>query len=370
MLSEKYFLELLHKKNVSDQTKKIYLRNINKIKDDVNYKKSDYNFLLDTSNVIKQLEKKYSKSSSLKTHFISIYSLLKESDIDVKVKNIYKKKMEEYRDKNNYEIKENKPSKKENDNYINILDIQEKSKELLELIRKKTETTDLSDIDLSKIKNKRNINSLLKLISDFITLYYISHTPPTRLENFNVFFSEKILNNKTNFIHLDSFNATYYLNTFKNVKKIGPVKILFSRNLSKILNDYYSFLKNNNLGVSGKYYLFTTFLKMIPNFYDKSNSFGQYLKRLFKKYFNKPITINDLRHSYTTDLMMDTNYNSLSINEKEKLHQKLLHNKETGEQYFKLYEITSDQKYKKDIEYNDKENLMKILKKHGYNLVI
>ena len=235
---------------------------------------------------------------------------------------------------------------------------------------------DLSDIDLKKdIRVQRKRNQFLSLYSDFITLYYLSHTPPTRLEAYNVYFSEKIIDmtnkkKKENYLYVDSFNAHYYLHNYKNYKKLGELKISFERELSKVLNDYYSFLKKNKLSIGNKYYLFTSFKTGKPSVFKTSNAFGLYLKRLFKKYFGKPLTINDLRHIYTTELMSHPDYHKMSINEKEKLHQKLLHNKETGEQYFKLYEMTSTEKYNKDIEYQDVEELKKILKKYGYNLKI
>ena len=372
MLSENYILSLIQKKDISENTKKLYSDNIRRLKRFMKYEKDDFDFLLKHEDVMGFLEEKYkNKASSIKTYLITIYSILKESKINTTLKRKYKTSMEKYRDLTNNKIKENKPSTKESDNFMEFTKIQEKSEEIYKKLVDMIPGNNPSEVDLKTFANKRKKNTFLTLYSDYITIYYLSHTPPTRLENFNVFFTDKILDKKReNYIYLDSFNAIYYLKKYKNVKKLGEIKITFTRDMSKVLNDYYTFLKTNNLSIDNKYYLFTTFKGGKPSMYKTSNSFGQYIKRVFNKYFKKKITINDLRHIYTTELMSNPDYHKMSINEKEKLHQKLLHNKETGEQYFKLYEMTSTSKYNKEIDYDNVEELKKILQKHGYNLKV
>lgn len=364
-----YLQDLVSSLKSSDSTKKTYLMRFEKIRKLLNT--TNYNFLNEYVTVTDILEKTYTKESTLKSYFIALSAVLKnDSNITDSAKSAYTKKMLEYRDKNNKSIRDNKPSTKESKNFMKFKDIQDTADSIYKQLMVLSGNKKISETNLILFSNKRTKNQYLKLLSDYILLYYLSHTPPTRLEGYNVLLTEKKAGDKENYIYIDSFNAVYYLNDFKNVKKIGKIKVRFEKELSNLINDYYTFLKLNKLSIAGKYYLFTKFNgKGKPENYLSSNSFGQGITRLFKKYFDKKVTKNDLRHIYTTELMLQPGYNNLSMNEKEKLHSKLLHNKETGEEYFKLYELTSNMEYKKDISYDNKKEIEDILKKHGYNLL-
>lgn len=367
-----YLQDLITSLKSSDSTKKTYLMRFEKIRKLLN--KNTYSFLNDFDLVINTLEKTYTADSTLKSYFIALSAVLKnEKLVSETARDAYRTKMLEYRDKNNKSIRDNKPSIKESKNFMKFKDIQEMVENIYTKLMILSNNKKISETNLILFSNKRNKNQYLKLLSDYILLYYLSHTPPTRLEGYDVILLDKLptkTNDTKNYIYVDTFNAVYYLNDFKNVKKIGKIKVRFEKELAALINDYYTFLKNNKLSVSGKYYLFTKFDgKGKPENFISANSFGQSITRLFKKYFDKKVTKNDLRHIYTTELMLQPGYNNLSMNEKEKLHSKLLHNKETGEEYFKLYELTSNMEYKKDISYDNKQEIEEILKKHGYNLL-
>jgi hypothetical protein len=49
--------------------------------------------------------------------------------------------------------------------------------------------------------------------------------------------------------------------------------------------------------------------------------------------FGKPLTINDYRHIFEIAIQKDPNYKDMTIAEKEKLHESLLHNHNTALRY-------------------------------------
>jgi hypothetical protein len=346
---EKYFIGADISKNTINTHISRILR-LNKLSNNKYEKIED--LLNDYKNIIKLINKNWDKTSTKKSYYISIVSISKRIN-KLKNKNIIKDEameqyynyMEDNRDKNNIEINENQKTKKQKENWMEWTEIIK----IPNIIKK-----DLDKKDNSKFEKYDKYTKYV-----IICLYTM--IPPVRLDyhKINVFENEKDIKKYIDYDRYIVFkkdNSEIHFNKFKNVKKIGKQVFTLPKELEKIIKEYYQFLKDNDY--PHKYLFYSP--KYKKEF--SSNAFGQYLQRIFEKYTKKTMDINMLRHSYESYLTSQPWYHKLSLNEREKYHNQVLHSMNTGLQYIKL-----DNK-KKDNKITIEEG-REILKKLGYKII-
>ena len=343
MMNREDLYKYFAKSRVSESTIKTHISRIMSLNN--NKYKNIKDMLNDSENLIKIINN-MNKTSTKKAYLISLVSIGKkvEGVNDKDMERLYNR-MLNLRDKNNNEINNNEKSKKQEKNWVEWEEI----KKVPELI--------LKDLNKNNLTKYQKYDTYTRYV--IISMY--TKIPPVRLDYHKILVFEKKEQIKKykdydRYLILEDDNITIQLNKFKNVKKIGKQTIKLPKDLSKIIKDYYKFLKDNKYPHE---YLFYS-----PRYRKEftSNSFGKYIQSTFKRYINKDITINMLRHSYETNLITTPGYQKLSLNEREKLHRNLLHSMNTALQYMKL-----DKSGKKKI-ITLKEGL-KILESMGYEVV-
>lgn len=174
-------------------------------------------------------------------------------------------------------------------------------------------------------KNPDHLISYLNQLQDYILLSLYILNPPIRNDYANV----KIINNKKdltsneNYLLISSRDVKFYLNKFKNVNKMGPVVIGFTKDTNKFIRHYYNLLKP-------QYFINSIGNKINPI---ADTTLSTKISTLSKQYFGHDYSINDYRHIWENDIQSNPNYMNLSVSKREDLHKQLLHSTSTAMNY-------------------------------------
>lgn len=361
---EKQVRDLLSKRKIKESSVNTYVSRMRVLRKKLKVKEDSLAFLNEYDKVMRLIEKDY-KVSSVKGYYIAIYSLLKDSDFEKDVKKVYYNKMIDFRDRTNEVIKENKKTEKQSDNWLSWKDVQA----LPGLI--KAEMGRLGDLT-TKRKNQKHFS----LYMQYMIAVLYTKMPPIRLDYHKV----KIIENDNfneednkfynfNYILVKNKTVALFLNDYKNISKMGKVKLEYPKEITKEVLKWIQYLKDNDFRHD---YLIYSTIKTNKLF--SANAFGQYLNRIFKKYLKKDITINTLRHIYETEIITNRNYNKKNLKEKEKIHSKLLHSFKTAQEYvkldshIKLFEGKGEQYKPKKIKFTNRKLIEEYLAKMGIEI--
>jgi hypothetical protein len=262
--------------NLSPNTKTMYKRALAKIGI------IDTQSLHDTDMVLKRIESNFVSDESKKIALNAVCKVTENTDIF----DIYNEHRNQIKRKIEYD---------KSDNTRNVLP--------------------MSYSDMLNVPNLvKNKDPKQELIDKFF-LYMHTHYP-LRLDYYNIPINKK----DTNYMTYDGKILTFYLNQFKNVKSMGPQIITYD---DPIIRDYLDTLKPDYLlyEKEGK-----TFNSRV--------AFGNHLSNLFKKYAGVKVTINDIRKITESNVIQGAGYNKLSNREKNKIHNKLLHQTHTANQSY------------------------------------
>jgi hypothetical protein len=287
------------KKSYSEHTKKTYYNRLLWIKNKLNISSNSVTTILNSSQVIKIIEDSDMGTSSKKGTYIMIYSLCKEINMGNRKRDEYKKKMEEYNDRDNK-------------------------------IKGKDEILDNNKWctwnELCSIYNLIDESTYAGLQDKIIIGLY------TRLEGyiFRLDFGEVIItltkpqNNDHNYIYCNQ-ECILYLNQYKTQKMYGNQIIKINDNdLIRLI-----IMKVNK----GGKYLLTNYRNYNKPLTD--GNLGKRITMLCDNYLKKHITINTIRQIGETDNINSNAYKSSSIKDKEKMHNKLQHSFMMGHYYAK-----------------------------------
>ena len=354
--------DLLKGRELKESTKTNYVSKMNILRKKLKVKEDSLNFLIKYDDVIRLIEKGY-KISSIKGYYIAIYSLIKDSDFEKDVKKVYYNKMIEFRDKTNNEIKENKKTTKQSDNWLSWKEVQS----LPDLIK---ETMD----GLGDLTTKRKKKRYFTLYMQYMVAVLYTRLPPIRLNYHKVKITEDDNfdedDNKFypyNYILVKNGSIALFLNDYKNISKMGKMKLDYPKEVTDVVIKWVQYLKDNNH--RHDYLIFST---KGENKLFSANAFGQYLNRIFKEYLKKDITVNTLRHIYETEFITSRNYNKKNLKEKEKIHSKLLHSFSIAQEYVKLdnhIKFFEGEKHKpKKIKFTDRKLIAEYLAQMGIEI--
>lgn len=270
-------------KNLSPNSIKLYIRNLEKLNSDEPLK--NLNFLKSPEEIMKKLEKY--KDNTKRGYLISICSVL-STDKGTKVKEkLYNDYFNLLLDMNKYlksEESKNEKTESQKKNWMPWDDVEKKRQELEDKVKSFSKTKELSE---------NQYNSLLDLV--IVSLYTL--LPPRRNEYRNLVLvkSSKGLPDTENY--LDSDAKKFILNKFKTSKKEGQKQIEIPQQLMDIISIYlkhHPLLKGNRLTKTTQV-PFLVFKDGKP--LDKVNS----ITRVLNKVFGKHIGSSQLRHIYLSD---------------------------------------------------------------------
>ena len=312
---EENLIKLLkEKKNLSDSSITVYLRNMKKLNDDLPYK--DFKFLEDSKKIEDKL-KDY-KENTKRNYLISIVSLLSLFNDNKKLKKIHDIYYDLMMKKNDQIKKEVQPedlTAKQEENWMSWDQVKKVYKSLEESVNKFIDNETISE---------SQYNQLLSYV--ILSLYVLLE--PRRNKDYQLMYIvkqyKKAENNQLNF--LDLTNKKFIFNNYKTSKKYGPKEIDIPEDLSNVINKY---LKHHPLLQKNK----LTATNMIPflvNYggapLDKVNS----ITRILNKTFGKAIGSSMLRHIFLTGKFGPV------LEEQKKVAGNMAHSVEQQKDYIKV----------------------------------
>lgn len=239
-------------------------------------------------------------------------------NLDDEVWNEYDKKFKEYNDLSNIKRRQNVAGGNLKDApHIDWNYIKDKYNEFLKNnIYKKNKFTSKQDL-----KNLRHATLLgfyilqtPRRITDYYTLQYYSSKPDDKdIKGKNIVVVD--IKNKTAHIYIDDFKIRYM--TRNNItKEVMPrYETKLTDDLTNLLIMYIqahqikdmSKLTAQEKKNNAEYYVFYQELGINFNKYSNASSFSDHIKTASKKIVEAPLTANDYRHSFQTDIMNNIN---------------------------------------------------------------
>ena len=277
-------IELIKKSrpNIKDSTIKMYVGNLNKLKNI--FESDDYGFLKDIDKVKEKLSERH--FTTQRNYYNSIIILLMAQDKD-------KKLIEKYnniRDELNAKYLENQQngviSAKQKDSFISIDEL----RKFVDMIR--------IDLNIPKLKKKDTIPEKdKKLLMVYVILSILIENPMR-----NDLSQMKIIGKKgynslsdkekqdTNYLVIEKGSLKFILNDYKTSKKYKEKIISISKPLEKIIRMY---MRINKLGNGDTLFPISR------------NGISQLLIKTSKKYIGKNISTTIIRKIVASDLLKD-----------------------------------------------------------------
>lgn len=280
--------------SITESSKKLYIKHLNNL-----FKNLNSNKITDLNNNEKIIEFIESKFDNLNTKKAFINSILKYLSLKKANKTIISN-YKNYSDKLNKEIRENyKNNKITEDNFIHY-------EELL------------------KIPDMINIDSLKGLVDWFFIWLTINF--PKRLDYYNLPIEKYNINKEYNYVdYKDIDTLHFYFNDFKNIKSFGKYDFIIKSPEVEIYMEKLKELYNDDV----KYLYLNYKDNKITNFKSK-DEYSKNIKNIIYNIIGKKVNNTIIRRSYTSYIMEREDYKHLTNDEKEKIHNKLLHTYNTA----------------------------------------
>jgi hypothetical protein len=274
----------LKKKNISESTLNLYLKNLKRLNDNNEIK--SFNFLKEVNKITDKIERY--KPNTRRTYIISIVSLLKQ---EPKYKKIFSKYYDILLNYNKELKTNNTKSETQNENWITqdqVLEIYNKLKE---------EANPLLD---NKKLTESQYNQVLNWV--ILSLYVIN--PPRRNLDYLLMKVVKKYNDDLDrkFNYLDLENKEFVFNNFKTQKTYKKQVVQIDDALMTVINAYLKFhpscklIKKKNCN---EYFL--------TNYFGANFESKNAITRVLNKIFDKKIGSSMLRNIYLTSKYADVN---------------------------------------------------------------
>lgn len=307
---KKTLYNALKAKNLSESSIKLYLRNLEKLNDDLPLK--NFNFLKDEKNIISKLNDY--KDNTKRGYLISITATL--SAVKDKFKALYEKYLKLMVDLSN-QIKK-KPTQEMTDtqkeNWLKWDEVVKKFNDI--------------KIKVDSFINHKEINeSQYNLLLSYVILALYIYNPPRRNLDYQIMNIVKKYDNSfssdKNYLSYD--DNEFIFNVFKTAKREGQVKTDINENLKHVINQY---LKFHPL-IKGKKLIKSSNFPFLVYFNGNQLITVNAITRILNKLFEKNIGSSMLRHIYLTNKYGEDN------NEKLKDAKAMSHSVDTQKTYIK-----------------------------------
>lgn len=303
------------KPNASDITLKTYISNLQNLHKVINNKKDidSLEFLEDIDKVLDALKEK--SMQTIKNYLVPVVISLSSEDKYKTLIEKYNMKIKELQDKILDIYDKNEKSEKQEANWLD-------HNEILKLLRKlKKDTKELFEKPMDKLNNKEK-----DLIQQYLIIYlYSGKSLPVLRNDYAemkiVDEDEKMSDNKNYLVIKKKGNPYFKLNAFKTSKYKGEQEIpIKDIELKKLINKW--------LKIQGTDYLLINTKDFTPM---TANGITKYLNKIFQKHYKKNVSSSLLRSIYITKQYENP---KLTISEKKKLAEEMLHSKNVSESVY------------------------------------
>lgn len=306
---------LKDKKNLSESSITVYLRNLRKLNNDVPF--SNFSFLSNVDEIQDKL-KDY-KENTKRNYLISIVSVLSlfpEKKLIKKLHDIYYDLMMKKADQIKKEVLPEDLTEKQEQNWMSWDEVLEVYKKIGENVEKFVNNPLLSE---------GQYNQLLSYV--ILSLYVLIE--PRRNKDYQLMVLTK--NPKKSdldsvFNYLDITNKKFIFNNYKTSKKYGPKEIELPETLADVISKYlrhHPLLQKNKVSASNKIPFLVSY-SGTP--LDKVNS----ITRILNKTFGKSIGSSMLRHIFLTGKFGPI------LQEQKKIAGNMAHSVEQQKEYIKV----------------------------------
>lgn len=299
-------------------------------------------FLSDEERVINLINEGTKSPATISTRLFHILMFLEElvklynKESDKNLLNIYNKYKDQY-SKNTFNyVKDTSESKP----IIPLEKLQLTWYKHWPLTKKNGNIYRIKNITKIPLFNKETITWLI----DFIILGLYVINPPLRndLASLKLIKSPKqIVDKESNYIVVGPSSTYILMNDFKNVRSMGSdIKISLHPDIILLIKELIK--SYNKIGYEEPEYLFNALGKNTLRPYTDGGMI-QKLKKLSKEYFNEQLSVNDYRRIWETSIQNSSKYKMMTLREKEKIHNSMLHSIGAAQFYNKVFRNPSIQ---------------------------
>lgn len=328
-----YLNNLFLNSDESQSTIKNRIRFLQSIVPDAN----DLSFLNNTRTVLARVN----DSDNVGTKHTRMGSIMKALHLDPslvnkKTYNIYKKLYDQLGIQKNDKKNHNVLSDKQKENQISIDELEVLLDERLKDIYEKYGlATFPSTAILTKLARDKDLYKFGSDYQKFISMAAYTYQPAIRNNYADMRWTttkKGATNSNQNYYWKRPSGSKLIMRRYKNDYSLGEQYISVRPKLNQYMKDWYTLLtkmlEENPTHVMN-YTITSKSIKYNPN----TESFKKQLPRTFNELTGLHVTINSLRHAWEDKIQSSSNYNTLTIGEKEAIHKELLHNFDTAQRY-------------------------------------
>ena len=328
-----YLSNLFSGSDESQLTIKNRIRFLQSIVPDAN----DLSFLNDTKIVLARVK----DTNNVGTQHTRMGSIMKALELDPntvskKVFNQYEKSYNQLGIQKNADRDNNVMTDKQKRNQISIDELEVLlDQRLKDIYEKYGLATFPSSVILTKLARDKDLYRFGSDFQKFISMAVYVYQPAIR----NNYAGMKWTTTKKG---ANDSNQNYYwkkpsgskliMRRYKNDYSLGEQYINVRPKLNQYMKNWYTLL-TKMLGENPTYVMNYTITSKSIKYNPNTESFKKQLPRTFNELTGLHVTINSLRHAWEDKIQSSSNYNTLTISEKEAIHKELLHNFDTAQRY-------------------------------------
>ena len=173
--------------------------------------------------------------------------------------------------------------------------------------------------------------NMIKTYQDYLLmcLYVLNPALRNDFHNLELITKASKLEDKGNFLVVNARALYIFLNDYKNSRSMGSVRINLTDYTVAIIRNLFKLYKALKITPT-TLFNHVSEKKIEPMTED---AMKKRVKAVSEQYFMKPLSINDYRHIWEIAIQNDDGYKNLNLNDREALHQQLLHSMNTALKY-------------------------------------
>jgi hypothetical protein len=188
-------------------------------------------------------------------------------------------------------------------------------------------------IHIERLRRDDQFVPFVKQFQDLLIMACYLYQPALRNDWGEMKIVSKIrgIANDQNYLYVSSGKMELVLQVYKNVKKLGKMRINVRPKLRKLLKIWIDLL--GKTVDNPIYVLYYSIDKNGIKHVENDEAIRRQISRISERMFNVPLSINDFRALWEENIQRDPAYMLMSPAQKEKLHNELLHGKEIAATY-------------------------------------
>ena len=187
--------------------------------------------------------------------------------------------------------------------------------------------------EIVRLRDDETLIPFLKQFQDLVIMACYLYQPALRNDWGLINITKKItgISKTENYLYIRGGKMELVLQVYKNVKKLGKMRIAVRTKLQQILKIWIDLL-SKTMG-DPKYVLYYAIDKNGIRHIENDEAIRRQIPRISLKTFELPLSINDFRALWEEHIQRDPAYMRMSPADQEKLHNELLHGKQIASTY-------------------------------------